>query len=94
MKANTIKLIITLLGVAFWITVIGANYPSGWLSDILLERLYPLLKGWTVTAGFPSWLTGVLIDGACLAGAWGFQSSFVKIRSSSSAVSLRWNCPL
>lgn len=59
-----------LLALVFWITIIGANYPSGWLSDILLERFYPLLKEWTVMAGFPSWLTGVLIDGAYLAGAW------------------------
>ncbi len=63
-------LMILLLTVVFWITIQGANIPSGLLATLLLDTIHPALKGGASALGFPWWLSGVLIDGAYLAGAW------------------------
>ncbi len=58
-----------LLGLVLWITIIGSNYPSQWLNELLLGEIYPRLK----SAGYthlPSWLAGMLIDGMYLTTAW------------------------
>lgn len=52
-----------LLGILFfvvWITVWGANYPSGLLEG-LFDRCYMMLHSWMES--FPAWLTGLLLDG-------------------------------
>jgi ferrous iron transport protein B len=54
----------------FWITISGANVPSGWLAALLLDKGHPLLKGLAAGAGLPWWLGGILIDGIYLATAW------------------------
>jgi ferrous iron transport protein B len=59
-----------LLAGVFWITVSGANYPSGLLANLLVETLHPILKSASASIGLPWWLDGVLIDGAYLAMAW------------------------
>jgi len=59
-----------LLALVFWITVAGANIPSGWLATLLLDTVHPALKDMAVQIGMPWWLDGVLIDGAYLAFAW------------------------
>ncbi len=59
-----------LLGVVLWLTIIGANYPSALLSELLLEKVHPLLKSFAVAMGAPTWLEGLLIDGVYLAVAW------------------------
>lgn len=59
-----------LLGLVLWLSIIGANYPSEWLSTLLLEWLYPLLKNGANILNFPWWLSGVLIDGIYLTSAW------------------------
>ncbi|KAB2908500.1 MAG: ferrous iron transporter B [Ignavibacteriaceae bacterium] len=59
-----------LLAVVFWITIVGANYPSEFLSTLLVDLGHPWLQGIFLSLGAPSWLTGVLIDGAYLAAAW------------------------
>lgn len=59
-----------LLAVVFWLTVEGANVPSGLLATLFLDVIHPLLKSVASSIGFPWWLDGVLIDGAYLAGAW------------------------
>ena len=59
-----------LLAGVLWITIIGANYPSQWLSDLFVGWLYPLLKNGANVLHFPWWLSGFLIDGVYLATVW------------------------
>ena len=63
-------LMLLMLALVFWITIVGANYPSGWLSTLLVEWGHPWLKELLTNLGAPWWLSGALIDGAYLAGAW------------------------
>ncbi|MDQ1769680.1 nucleoside recognition domain-containing protein [Labilibaculum euxinus] len=59
-----------LLALVFWLTVTGANYPSGLLASFLIDYMHPILKGVAASIHMPWWLDGVLIDGAYLAMAW------------------------
>ena len=63
-------IMILMLATVLWLTVIGANYPSGLLADLLLGTIHPLLKSGAAAMHFPWWLDGVLIDGIYLALAW------------------------
>ena len=58
-----------ILGIVFWITIEGANVPSGLIATLLVDSLHPILKSFT-SSFMPWWLSGVLIDGAYLAMAW------------------------
>jgi ferrous iron transport protein B len=59
-----------ILGVVFWLTIEGANVPSGLIASLLLDTIHPILKGFSASIGLPFWLDGVVIDGAYLAMAW------------------------
>ncbi len=61
---------LALLTVVFWITVSGANYPSGLLASVLVDRVLPVLHALGRNLHFPWWLSGFLFDGAYLATAW------------------------
>jgi len=63
-------LMILMLTFVFWLTITGANYPSGVLFSLLIDKVHPLLKAGAASIGMPWWLDGVLIDGAYLATAW------------------------
>jgi ferrous iron transport protein B len=63
-------LMILLLTLVFWLTISGANAPSGLLFDLLIGTFHPFLKGVFASIGVPWWLDGVLLDGAYLATAW------------------------
>jgi ferrous iron transport protein B len=63
-------LMILLFTLVFWITISGANVPSGWLATLLLDMGHPFLKGISASIGIPWWLDGLLIDGMYLATAW------------------------
>lgn len=57
------------LGLVFWITIAGANYPSSWLAS-----LFSWIEGY-LTAGFtavhaPAWLQGVLVLGLYRGTSW------------------------
>lgn len=59
-----------LLTLVFWLTVAGANVPSAWLADGLIDKLQPWLKGVGTSIGMPVWLNGFIFDGVYLATAW------------------------
>ena len=55
--------------VLFWITAVGANYPSAWLSSIF-EIIKDWLNYWAITLHFPSFVSGILIDGVYTTLSW------------------------
>jgi len=63
-------LMLAILAAVFWITIEGANVPSGMLATLLIDRAHPWLKGLGDAAGLPWWLSGFLFDGVYLATAW------------------------
>ncbi|MGE5550352.1 MAG: nucleoside recognition domain-containing protein [Bacteroidota bacterium] len=62
-------LMVALLGLVFWLTVTGANYPSALLADVLfgLEKHLTAVFHWL---GAPPWLHGVVVMGSYRALAW------------------------
>jgi len=63
-------IMLLLFTLIFWITITGANIPSGWLASLLLDTVYPALKSGAAAIGMPWWLSGLLLDGMYLATAW------------------------
>jgi ferrous iron transport protein B len=63
-------IMVLLFALMFWVTITGANVPSGWLANLLVDKLWPLLREAAAGIGFPWWLTGILVDGVYLATAW------------------------
>ena len=63
-------IMLLLLTAVFWITISGANIPSGMIASVLIDTIHPALKTFSVTIGLPWWLSGVLIDGMYLSMAW------------------------
>lgn len=63
-------IMVALFAMVFWITISGANVPSGWLNSLLVGKIHPWLRQASVTIGFPHWLTGIAVDGMYLATAW------------------------
>jgi ferrous iron transport protein B len=63
-------IMVGLLTVVLWITVSGANVPSGLLSSLLVDKIHPALLSLGGRLHFPWWLSGFLFDGMYLATAW------------------------
>lgn len=63
-------IMLALFATMLWLTITGANWPSAWLSGLLLDRLYPWLHEASAAVGLVWWLRGLLIDGMYLATAW------------------------
>ena len=64
-----IPIMLLFLGVIFWLTITGANYPSGALSNffgVIQEKLLI----WFDIIGSPKWLTDVLVLGMYQTTAW------------------------
>ncbi len=59
-----------ILAVVLWVTIIGANVPSGMLATLLIDKTQPFLHRLADSAGVWWWLSGFLIDGVYLTGAW------------------------
>ena len=59
-----------ILATVLWLTIVGANYPSSLLAQLLLDTVHPLLKSGASAIHLPWWLSGFLIDGVYLAVAW------------------------
>jgi ferrous iron transport protein B len=65
-----VPIMLGLLTLVFWLTIAGANVPSGMLASLLVDTLHPMLKSGATTIGLPWWLNGLLVDGMYLATAW------------------------
>ncbi len=65
-----LPIMMVLFALVFWITIVGANYPSGLLSRVLVDGGHTWLKELSASIGLPWWLDGILIDGMYLACAW------------------------
>lgn len=63
-------LMLLLLTLVFWVTIVGANYPSALLAKLLLGVVHPFLKGVSANIGLPWWLDGFLLDGVYMATVW------------------------
>ena len=63
-------LMLAILAAVFWITIEGANVPSGLLAAVLIDATHPTLKAAGDAVGLPWWLNGFLFDGVYLATAW------------------------
>jgi ferrous iron transport protein B len=59
-----------MLAAVFWITISGANVPSGLLATLLIDTVHPVLLSFGADVGLPGWLNGLLFDGVYLATAW------------------------
>ena len=62
-------IMLLMLMMIFWITIVGANYPSELLSTVLFW-LGDRLSGLLASLNAPEWLNGLLIDGAYRVLAW------------------------
>ena len=68
-KTFGIPIMILFLGIIFWITVSGANYPSEMLSNFFTgveNKLLELCASWDV----PKWVSGVFITGMFRTASW------------------------
>ena len=68
-KATGIPVMLLLCGLLFWITAVGANIPSEWLSttfEIIKNKLYELSE----ILAMPKFLSGILIDGVYTTLSW------------------------
>ncbi len=65
-----LPLMLLMLAVVFWITIQGANIPSGLLANLLVDYLHPLIRTAFINLSIPMWITGLVVDGAYLAMAW------------------------
>lgn len=61
-------IMLLLFALMFWLTIIGSNVPSGWIADLLVGKIWPLLR--EAASGLPWWLSGLLVDGMYLSTAW------------------------
>lgn len=64
-----IPIMIGLLGIIFWLTISGANYPSQLLSKLLF-RVQDKLTSFFTWAGTPSWIHGLIVMGGYRTLAW------------------------
>jgi ferrous iron transport protein B len=63
-------IMLAILSVVFWITIAGANVPSGMLASLLIDKAHPWLHSIASAIHTPAWLSGFLLDGVYLATAW------------------------
>lgn len=68
-KITGIPIMLLLFGLLFWITAVGANYPSEWLSSLFAvfkENLYTLFEYFKM----PEFFTGLIMDGVYTTLTW------------------------
>ena len=62
-KLTGIPIMLAFLVFVFWVTIVGANYPSRWLSS-LFDKIGNWLYLFFDFVNSPDWLTGITLDGA------------------------------
>lgn len=68
-KSTGIPIMLLMFALLFWITAVGANYPSEWLSLLfgyIKDKLYLLFEYFNT----PSFVTGLIIDGVYTTLTW------------------------
>lgn len=68
-KFTAIPIMLLLLAGIFWLTIVGANAPSRFLSDVLF-RLGDVLRTALTSLNLPDWFIGITIDGGYRVLAW------------------------
>lgn len=68
-KLTGIPIMLLMLGVIFWITIVGANYPSQWLSA-LFNSINDWIKNVLEYINSPPFLTSIICDGMFKTTAW------------------------
>ena len=68
-RRTGIPIMLMMLGVIFFLTMVGANYPSQWLSA-LFEWIGEQLQSLAITLGVPEFLKGLLLDGVYNTLSW------------------------
>ncbi len=68
-RATGIPVMLVLLLGVFWLTIVGANYPSQWLSA-LFAAVEEGLRTLLAALNAPGWLTGALVDGVYRVLSW------------------------
>lgn len=68
-KCFGLPIMFLLLGVIFWITIIGANYPSEILSNFF-SFIGRHIEQIMISAEFPQWIRSFLIDGVYKTSSW------------------------
>lgn len=63
-------IMLALFALMFWLTIAGANVPSGMIASVLVDSGHPWLRSVFEAAGSPWWLTGFVVDGMYLGTAW------------------------
>ena len=63
-------IMIGILSIILWLTISGANLPSGLLFTLFIETVYPALKSFSESIRLTWWINGLLIDGIYMAVAW------------------------
>ncbi len=72
-RISAFPVMLALLALVFWLTIVGANYPSAWLASLFsfIESKLTLLFNYLSA---PDWLHGVLV-----LGVWRMLSSVVSV---------------
>lgn len=68
-KLTGIPIMLLLLMIIFWITIVGANYPSSILFDFFSFAGDKLLE-WFNAINAPAWLSGLIVSGAYKVLTW------------------------
>lgn len=68
-KMYGIPIMILFFGLIFWLTIIGANYPSQLLSN-LFDFVSPYIEGFMLWLHLPTWLVSLLINGVYKTATW------------------------
>ncbi len=68
-KKFGIPIMILFFGLIFWITIVGANYPSQILSNFF-NFLSPYFEGFLLWLHLPNWIVSLLINGVYKTASW------------------------